>query len=218
MWINAGAMHSYLVLTSTAINGPYVKVGQLSKLGIGTQGYGDETISVKNDAAWLVYTERIMVRGRVERDSVVQRLDSAWTNVTGKAFPTKLYDHATGRNIEAPAMFIHTRTERPQTLWYLVYSDPACAYCSGTGAAYATSTSPEGPWTYHGIFSSNSCGGQPAAVDFLDGVYIWQTDRWTGFPPDYNQYNARNYLAPLTINSTTGAIPHQSCIGTWTFP
>ena len=105
--------------------------------------------------------------------------------------------------------------------WYLVYSDPACAYCI-TGASYATAPSPLGPWTVRTQLRAGSCGGQ-TAVDVLRGpsgatYYVWQIDRWAqgsggGLP---NQFTANNYLAPLSF-AADGTIPAQTCVPTWTF-
>ncbi len=220
MWLNSGFTHGYVVLTSSGVRGPYTVVSELTKLGAGDAGYGDETISVDDGVAWLAYTERIRVSAgtsgdTLDRDLVVQRLDKSWTGVAGPAYPTRLDDRAPDKSVEAPALFKRRSKDWPRGLWYLVYSDPSCFYCTGTGTAYATSRFPWGPWTYRGLISTNSCGGQPAAVDILGGSFVWQVDRWASRG---SQYNARNYLAPLRISGITGLIPGQGCVTDWTFP
>lgn len=215
MWINSGFIHGYVVLTSRSIRGPYAVATSLKTLGAGSDGYGDEAISVDGTTAWLVYTERIHTAAGLDRDLVLQRLDASWTGVAGHAYPTRLDYHSPQQSVEAPALFKRRSKPFPRGLWYLVYSDPSCSYCTKTGSAYATSRFPWGPWTYRGIFNSDSCGGQPAAVDILKGTFVWQVDRWAARG---NQYNARNYLAPLRISWVTGLIPDQSCVSNWTMP
>lgn len=213
MWINTGQNHGYLVLTSARVNGPYVVASNISKLGAGSYGYGDETVTVSHGTGWLVYTERIHALDTVQRDLVVQRLNPSLTGTASGPYRTKLNERVAGGSIEAPALFNRATKDNPHGLWYLVYSDPSCAYCPGTGAAYATAKSPVGPWIYRGVFSSTSCGGQTAAVNVLKGIDVWQVDRWA---PRGSQYSARNYLAPLEINGVTGLIPQQGCVTKWT--
>ena len=47
-------------------------------------------------------------------------------------------------NVESPGIFFD-----PTIGWTFTYSNPNCGYCSGTGTAYMTAASPNGPWTPH---------------------------------------------------------------------
>ena len=217
MWLNvAHSTSGYAVLTAQAPGGPYTEVATPPVLAINdgsTMPYGDEDLVVDPadpSTAYLAYTVIDHSVSPSTHDIAVEKLDPTWTTGTGQT--SRL-----GRTlVEAPGMF------KRGSLWYLTYSDPACAYCI-TGASYATAPSPLGPWTVRTQLRAGSCGGQTADVDVLRGpsgatYYVWQVDRWaqgsTGGLP--NQYQSNNYLAPLTFN-TDGTIPGQSCVPTWTF-
>jgi beta-xylosidase len=218
MWLNVGhSAAGYAVLTAPAPQGPWTEVAAPPHLAVsdGSQmPYGDETIypdPASPATAYLVYTA--IGHDPSTHALVVERLDPTWTTGTGQ------FVRLPKTPTEAPGLF------RRGTVWYLLYSDPACAYCV-TGTSYATAPGPLGPWTQRASIRAGSCGGQPAAVNVLKGAsgsttYVYQTDRWvqpaSGQPgPVLTQTNANNYLAPLTFASN-GLIPTQACIGTWTF-
>ena len=211
MWVNAiRDPAGYIVLTATAPGGPYTRTDVPPVLALGPTmdgvGYGDESITVDPadpTSAWLTYT----ALGTAHNHQIaVEQLDPTWTTGTGAvAFLPELH-------VEAPSMF------KRGALWYMMYSDPACPYCSNAGSSYDTASSPFGPWTKRGTPWPSSCVGQPAAVNALNSQFIYQSDRWAqkpagGYQP--NQYQANNYLAPVTFN-TDGTIPAQHCIASWT--
>jgi hypothetical protein len=113
-------------------------------------------------------------------------------------------------NVEGPGMWQDATTGT----WVMTYSDPACGYCAGVPAGYATAPSPYGPWTAPGNvaaagnvlygrrdFSPSSCGGQPRTISVLDGV-PWQViDLWRGTP---NEASAGLHFEPLTYRPATG--------------
>ena len=217
MWVNvAHSPHGYAVLTSPAPQGPYVEVPSPPHLAVSDSSgmpFGDQAIyrdPGSPSTAYIAYTA--IGHNPSTHRLVVERLDPTWTTGTGQ------FVVLPKTPVEAPALF------RRGGLWYLTYSDPACAYCV-TGTSYATATNPLGPWTQRASIRAGSCGGQPAAVDVLKGAggsltYVYQTDRWvqpaSGQPgPVGNQAAANNYIAPLTF-AASGLIPTQACVGTWT--
>jgi hypothetical protein len=177
--------------------------------------FGDETIYRDptvpgGTAAWVVYVAIDHGSVPARHKLVVERLNSTWTSGTGR------FVKLAPPMVEAPSMF--WRAGR----WYLTYSDPACPYCV-TGTSYAMARGPLGPWSVKGRISSDSCRGQPAAVNTLRSAggavrYIGQTDRWRQLPAgfDPNQYLATTYLVPLSFRAD-GTLPAQPCIRTWTF-
>lgn len=217
MWLNvAQSSTGYAVLTAPSPAGPWTETATPPHLAVNDGSgmpYGDETIYRVPGApatAYIAYTA--IGHNPTTHRLVVEKLDPTWTTGTGQ-FVT-----LPKSPVEAPALF------KRGALWYLTYSDPACAYCI-TGTSYATAPGPLGPWTQRTNIRPGSCGGQPAAVNVLKtagGVlrYVYQTDRWVqpapGPGPVLNQTNANNYLAPLTFNAD-GTIPTQACVAQWTF-
>lgn len=218
MWVNvAHSPAGYAVLTATAPQGPYSEVPSPPHLAVSDGSgmpFGDQAIyrdPGSPSTAYLAYTA--IGHNPSTHKLVVERLDPTWTTGTGQyvVLPTT--------PVEAPGLF------KRGAMWYLTYSDPACAYCV-TGTSYATASNPLGPWTRQVSIRAGSCGGQPAAVNVLKGTggsptYVYQTDRWvqpaSGQPgPVLTQTNANNYLAPLTF-AANGLIPTQACVATWTF-
>lgn len=214
MWLNvARSTAGFAVLTAPAPQGPYTEVTapHLAMNDGSGMPEGDETIyadPANPSTAYLAYTA--IGHNPSTHRLIVERLDSTWTSGTGR------YTVLAKTPVEAPGLF------RRGNLWYLTYSDPACAYCI-TGTTYATAPGPLGPWTTRTSIRSGSCGGQPAGVDVLRGhsgtvYYVYQVDRWAqGTPsPVPNQTGANNYIAPLRFN-TDGTLPVHACVATWTF-
>jgi hypothetical protein len=202
MWINSYDTQSgYWVLEAAAPLGPWTVVGQ-PQLAVALQPrftHGDQDVTVARDGTgYVAYT--VIGDGH---DIVVERLDETLTTGTGEAVRLGL------SGVESPALFQHAGR------WYLTYSDPACPYCV-TGTSYSTAPAPLGPWTHHGRFSADSCGGQPAAVDVLtvDGeqTVLWQVDRWHDGARD--QASAPTYAVPLVF-ADDGSIPPQECLQSW---
>jgi hypothetical protein len=107
---------------------------------------------------------------------------------------------------EAPGMF------KRNGIYYVVYSDPNCGYCSGTGASYKTASSPLGPWSDGKKISDNSCGGQPSFVSTIKlgsgTVFLFGSDLWNNAAK--NEALANYYWAPLTF-AADGSINPMTC-------
>lgn len=147
LWVNSfdqrdGVAHGYHVLTSTTPTGPFVEArdahgaARLPTLAYPTGG--DFDLYQDTDPAhtgYIVYTVRADPLGSsYGYKLVVERLSSDFT--TGTGISTGLDTSDT----EAPTMF------RRGSDYYVVMSDPACGYCSGTKATYLRARSPLGPW------------------------------------------------------------------------
>ncbi len=193
LWFNDPATSDgYQVLTSRFPTGPWV-TQPLPRLAVKATWYGDEALYSRGADAWIAYT---IIDGRYH-DIAIQPLNASWTTGAGKA--VKLDETF----VEAPALF-----ER-QGEWYVLYSDPACPYCSGTATAYRTAHSPSGPWSKSQLISRNSCGGQPSFVSPIDNEWVYSSDLWDH--GDYNEKAARIYLTPLQF--TGRALTALSCRG-----
>jgi len=93
--------------------------------------------------------------------------------------------------------------------YYLLYSDPNCGYCSGTGTSYRTALSPLGPWSNGIKISDNSCGGQPAFVSTIrinsHVIFLYGSDLWNHGAK--NEALANFYWAPLTFGAAGSIDP-----------
>lgn len=204
LWINVLNSPGYAVLTSGSPVGPFVNSGY-ARLGI-MDGDGDEDLFVDpaGNGAYIVYT----TSGAAGIFMIaVEALNADYTDsahgVTNKFGPT---------NVESPTMFFNSGT------YLIAFSDPNCAYCSGTGTSYAWSSTPLGPWNIkrQGI-STSSCGGQPSHIEQLatpDGtLYLYQSDLWNG---RLNEANANYFWGPLTVSN--GVPQPLSCQASWSAP
>jgi Glycosyl hydrolases family 43 len=128
LWMNSYDVPvDYHVLTSSSPAGPFTEVA-LPHLAV--NGGGDMDVFVDGDGtAYLAYADTAS-----GYDIVVEKLDPSYTSGTGQF--TRLGVQMT----EAPSLFRRNGT------YYIMLSDPYCAYCAGTGAAYLTAPSPLGPW------------------------------------------------------------------------
>lgn len=97
-------------------------------------------------------------------------------------------------------------------IYYVIYSDPNCGYCSGTGASYKMAKSPLGPWSESKKISDNSCGGQPSFVSTIklnsNQIFLFGSDLWNDGAK--NEALANYYWSPLTFNSD-GTIKPLDC-------
>ncbi|HZE83399.1 MAG TPA: hypothetical protein VE035_03780, partial [Puia sp.] len=123
----------------------------------------------------------------------------------------KVVKSITATRTEAPALF------KRNGVYYLVYSDPNCGYCSGTGASYRTAKWPLGPWSDGTKISDSSCGGQPSFVSSIKlktgEVFLFGSDLWNNGAK--NESLANYYWAPLTF-APDGSINRISCQNTIT--
>lgn len=101
--------------------------------------------------------------------------------------------------------------------WVMTVNYFNCGYGSGCGLAYATASSPIGPWTTpqnwgysvdpkaRATISFNSCGGQPRTVSTVDNVPYQIIDLWVpGTAGDSrNQTDAGIIITPLVFNNQT---------------
>ena len=216
MWLNEslgtpGA--GYLVLTSPTPAGPFTLQNHVRMTydrcqQPGNFAFGDEDLFVDDDGtAYLAYTA-ISVNctptpGLADHNIAVELLDPTYTKPSGHYM---VFNRPYG--IEAPSLF------KRDGLYYLIFSDPMCAYCTTAGTAYATSTGPGQPFIYRGNITPSQLGGQPGAVTPIaaNGTvqYLFQLDRWQ--PNAYggytgNQYEANYFLAPLSFAADGSLLP-----------
>lgn len=203
LWINVyDNVSGYRVFTSPTPTGPFAEQAQ-PKLGVNTDApsaglnNGDHDTFVDDDGtAYLAYTD-----WRSNGAIVIEQLSGDYLTGTGKQVK-----NITSGQTEAPALFKRNGT------YYLLYSDPNCGYCSGTGTSYKTAPSPLGPWSEGKKISDNSCGGQPSFVSTFalasGNVYLYGSDLWNNGAK--NEALANYYWAPLRFNAD-GSIKPIDC-------
>ncbi|MGA2247077.1 MAG: family 43 glycosylhydrolase, partial [Verrucomicrobiota bacterium] len=199
LWINVNDnVSGYRVFVSASPAGPFSEIAEpqlaLNKNTGGSNG--DEDVFVDDDGtAYIAYTYW-GAGGSIE----VEALKDDYTSGTGT------YVTVTTGSTEAPALM------KRNGIYYLVYSDPNCGYCGGTGTSYRTATSPLGVWSSGISISANSCGGQPSFVSTINlgsqTVYLYCSDLWNNGAA--NEGLANFYWAPLTF-ATNGAINPITC-------
>lgn len=165
LWVNSYDIPAgYHVFTSDSPVGPFTEVATPV---LKYDGGGDMDLFVDaNGTAYLAHS----ITGAGNYDIAVEQLDASYTSATGVGIRLGMI------HVEAPSMF-----ERDGT-YYLVISDPYCAYCAGTGASYLTAPSPLGPW--HTVLRSDAptSNGQM----YLNGIQTLTNARagWTDY--DYS--------------------------------
>lgn len=207
LWINVyDNQVGYRVFTSPTPVGPFSEVREPT-LAVNTNmpvaglNNGDHDLFVDDDGtAYLALTD-----WRAKGAIVIEQLTDDYLTGTGKHVPS-----VTADKTEAPCLF------KRNNLYYVVYSDPNCGYCSATGSSYKTAPSPLGPWSDPVSISTNSCGGQPSFVSTLkvDGetIYLYGSDLWNNAAK--NEALANYYWAPLEFTET-GAIKPLACAETY---
>jgi len=200
LWINVyDNISGYRVFTAKSPVGPFTEVAE-PKLAVNANApaaglnNGDHDTFVDDDGiAYLAYTD-----WRTKGTIVVEKLSADYLTGTGE-----VAKGITRGDTEAPGMF------KRNGIYYIVYSDPNCGYCSGTGASYSTATSPLGPWSAGKKISDNSCGGQPSFVSTIKlgsgAVFLFGSDLWNNAAK--NEALANYYWAPLNFNSDGSIIP-----------
>ena len=203
LWINVyDNQVGYRVFTSKSPAGPFMEVAE-PKLAVNADmpvaglNNGDHDTFVDVDGrAYLAYTD-----WRSSGAIIIEELSDDYLTGTGKHVKS-----VTSEKTEAPCLF------KRNNLYYVIYSDPNCGYCSGTGTSYKTAPSPLGPWSDPISISKTSCGGQPAFVSVLkinsQNIYIYGSDLWNNAAK--NEALANYYWAPLSFTAT-GAINPLSC-------
>lgn len=138
LWFNLASPSGYMAMTSTTPTGPFTNA-TAPHLAI-EGGNGDENLFVDSDGTgYVVYTA-----SNPDHDLIVERLNSSYSSGTGS------YADLHTSFTEAPAMF------KRRGIYYVAFSDPACPYCTATGTAYLTATSPLGPWTGHPVWTASN--------------------------------------------------------------
>jgi hypothetical protein len=200
LWINVyDNVSGYRVFTSKTPVGPFTEVAE-PKLAVNSNApaaglnNGDHDTFIDDDGtAYLAYTD-----WRTKGTIVIEKLSSDYLTGTGEVARS-----VTDGQTEAPGMF------KRNGIYYVVYSDPNCGYCSGTGTSYKTAKSPLGPWSEGKKISDNSCGGQPSFVSTIKlnsgNVYLFGSDLWNNAAK--NEALANYYWAPLTFNTDGSIIP-----------
>lgn len=203
LWINVYDNRvGYRVFTSPSPVGPFTEVAEPT-LAMNTDApekgvnNGDEALFVDNDgAAYLAYTD-----WRLGGAIMVEKLNASYTSGTGE------HVKVTQKSTEAPALM-----RRDQT-YYLLYSDPNCGFCEGTGTSYKSARSPMGPWSDAVKISNKSCGGQPSFVATIklgsQEVFLYGSDLWID-RPQANEALANFYWAPLSF-AADGSIDPIRC-------
>lgn len=203
LWINVYDNRvGYRVFTSSKPTGPFIeqaepKLAVNSEAAVAGLNNGDHDTFVDDDGtAYLAYTD-----WRAKGAIAVEQLSAGYLTGTGKV--TKAI---TPGETEAPSLF------KRKGIYYLVYSDPNCGYCSGTGASYRTAPSPMGPWSEGIRISDNSCGGQPSFVSSIKlksgEIFLFGSDLWNNGAK--NESLANYYWSPLTFDAH-GAINKMEC-------
>jgi hypothetical protein len=216
LWVNFGVNPNdnpanpvtgkYYVLTSSSPTGPFIEVGAATTA---KPWDNDETLFVDpaTGDAYVIY----MMQS--DHSLVVEQLNSSFTSGTGNYSLVSTTTLNGTNSSEAPSMFVRNGT------YYLVYSTPACGFCSsGVDTEYKTASSPTGPWSAPAQISSGTsgasdfCGGQSSSVSPVvttSGTdYLWQFDEWhTG---GSSPATSNLFMAPLTFNGN-GSIQQMNC-------
>ena len=192
LWINVYDNRvGYRVFTATTPTGPFQEEKEPtlainSDVPVAGLNNGDQDLFVDTDGtAYLAYMD-----WRTKGSIAIEKLSDDYLTGTG----TVVRSVTDGRT-EAPSLF------QRQGTYYLVYSDPNCGYCSGTGASYRTAKFPLGPWSAGVTISNDSCGGQPSFVSEIPvhgmPTYLFGVDLWNHGAK--NEAQANFYWAPLTF-------------------
>lgn len=203
LWINVyDNVSGYRVFTSDAPTGPFIetaapKLAVNSNMPAAGLNNGDHDTFVDDDGtAYLAYTD-----WRSNGAIAIEKLSDDYLTGTGQ-----VVQHVTPGATEAPGLF------KRDGRYYVVYSDPNCGYCSGTGTSYRTAANPLGPWSEGKKISDNSCGGQPSFVSVikLDAktVFLYGSDLWNNAAK--NEALATYFWSPLTF-AADGTIEPIQC-------
>jgi hypothetical protein len=210
LWINVyDNVIGYRVFTSTTPVGPFMETAE-PKLAVNNDmpaaglNNGDHDTFVDDDGtAYLAYTD-----WRTKGTIVIEQLSADYLTGTGKCVKA-----ITPGETEAPGLF------KRNGIYYVVYSDPNCGYCSGTGTSYRTAPAPLGPWSEGKKISDNSCGGQPSFISTIkinsQKIYLYGSDLWNNAAK--NEALANYYWAPLTF-AGDGSINPLNCMENYQKP
>lgn len=194
LWVNVYDNRvGYRVFTASKPTGPFKEVKEPhlavnSDMPTAGLNNGDHDLFVDDDGtAYLAYTD-----WRKKGAIVIEKLSDDYLTGTGQ-----YVDSVTNGATEAPAMF------KREGRYYILYSDPNCGYCGGTGTSYKTASSPLGPWSQPVKITNNSCGGQPSFVSVIKynakTIYVYGSDLWNNGAK--NEALANYFWTPLEFNA-----------------
>ncbi|MGF7231228.1 family 43 glycosylhydrolase [Arachidicoccus sp.] len=209
LWINVyDNSVGFRVFTSPSPVGPFKEVAEPhlavnSDMPVAGLNNGDHDTFVDDDGtAYIAYTDW-RSNGAID----IEKLDKDYLTGTGEVVKS-----VTKGSTEAPCLF------KRNDIYYLLYSDPNCGYCSSTGTSYRTAPSPLGPWSDPIKISDNSCGGQPSFVSVIKmkskTVYLFGSDLWNNGAK--NEALANYFWSPLFFDSS-GRIKPIHCMENYTF-
>ncbi len=193
LWINTyDSRVGYRVFTSASPVGPFIETAEPTLAvnsdapAAGLNNGDHDTFVDDDDVAYIAYTDWKSGGGSI----VIERLNADYTSGTGAHVKG-----VTPGQTEAPALM------KRNGKYYVLYSDPNCGYCAGTGTSYRTAASPLGPWSKGIKISTNSCGGQPSFVSAIklnsEVIFLYGSDLWNSGAR--NEALANFYWAPLTF-------------------
>lgn len=210
LWINVyDNKFGFRVFTSPSPTGPFTEVAEPT-LAVNTDApiaglnNGDHDTFVDDDGtAYIAFTD-----WRTNGTIVIEKLNDDYTSGTGEHVKA-----VTSGRTEAPGLM------KREGKYYVLYSDPNCGYCAGTGTSYKTAPSPLGPWSEGIKINENSCGGQPSFVSTFklnkETIFLYGSDLWNNAAP--NEALANYYWAPLTF-AADGSINPILCQNTVNIP
>lgn len=174
----------YMIMTSSSPTGPFSDPVQPKLAVEGTTGHhGDVDLYVAPDGTgYVVYTA-----WSLNADLIVEKLAPDFLTGTGDYADLQL------TSVEAPAMFYH------DGLYYVTYSSPNCAYCTGTGTGYSSAPSPLGPWTAHTTSTWTVADGQ-LAIGGSSGTGIALSSAGSS----WTDYTFSFQTSPLATGSSGG--------------
>ena len=177
LWINSydgGPGHrqgTFHVMTSVHPAGPF---SEIARPHVVDAFAGDLDVFVDSTGrAYLAYTG-----WQQGADIIIEELNTSFTDTIGR------WSRVGASRVESPALFRRGNT------YYLTVSQPACAYCAGTGTGYFTATSPLGPWN----------GASNATVQVVNGS-LWLRGN-AGFGPTVADGTVRATFTPLASART----------------
>jgi hypothetical protein len=202
LWVNVyDNVSGYRVFTSKTPIGPFTEVAEPTiKVNAGAPAAGlnngDHDLFIDDDGTGYIAITDWKKGGSI----ITEKLSDDYLTGTGV-----VGEPVTDTKTEAPGMF------KRNGLYYIVYSDPNCGYCAGTGTSYRTAKSPLGPWSAPKKINDNSCGGQPSFVSTIKlssgTVFLFGSDLWNNAAK--NEALANYFWAPLSFNADGSIIPFE---------
>lgn len=199
LWINSyDNSPGFHVFTSSNPVGPFKEEAEpklVTNNGVPAGlNNGDHDVFVDDDGtAYLALTD-----WRTGGSIAIEKLTDDYLTGTGECVKS-----VTDRATEAPGLF------KRKGIYYILYSDPNCGYCGGTGTSYKTAPSPLGPWSNAKKISNNSCGGQPSFTAVLpyksDTLYVYGSDLWNHGAR--NEALANYFWMPLSFDEQGNILP-----------